>query len=142
MKIPATVTVLTYNSAKTLETCLSSVAAFDDLLVLDGGSTDETVAIAQRLGARVIPQADQPGPIRDFTAVRERSFAEAQYDWILWMDSDEWADARLIEAIARAARSLSESVAYTVDRVPLVQGKKIRYDEKDRRSGIGAFRRI
>ncbi len=50
-KIYATVTVLTYNSERTLEACLRSVAAFDEILVLDGGSTDRTLEIARSFGA-------------------------------------------------------------------------------------------
>ena len=127
--IPATVTVLAYNSAATISLCLDSVSSFDDVLVLDGGSTDETVPIALRHGARVLPQSTVPGPISDFTAVRERSFREAKHDWILWLDSDETVDEALVEAI-RSIRSIAPSddrIAYRADRIPIVNGRIIRY---------------
>ena len=126
-KIKATVTILTYHSAKTLEACLKSVQSFDEILVVDGGSTDETTAIAVRFGARVIPQSDAPGPINDFSAVRERSFQEAKHNWILWLDSDEWADEKLLESIREVMRRPADKTIYAADRVPIVDGKEIRY---------------
>ena len=126
-RLPATVTILTYNNGRTLETCLRSVAAFDDILVLDGGSTDETREIAARYGARVVDQSDTPGPIADFTAVRERSFVLAKHDWILWLDSDEWADEGLIESIKTALQQRGTTLSFTADRVPIVDGRVIRY---------------
>lgn len=125
--VKATVTILTYNSGKTLEQCLRSVAAFDEILVLDGGSTDETLAIAERFSARVEPQAVTPGLITDFTAVRERSFVLAKHDWILWLDSDEWADEELIASIKTALQGNGSMRAFTADRVPVVNGRVIRY---------------
>ncbi len=125
--LKATVTVLTYNSAKTLEACLRSVSTFDEILVLDGGSADETLAIAARYGARVEKQSETSGPISDFSAVRERSFALAKYDWILWLDSDECADQELIASIGKAMQEEDGARAYTADRAPVVNGRVIRY---------------
>ncbi|TAL20637.1 glycosyltransferase family 2 protein [Patescibacteria group bacterium] len=126
-KITATATVLTYNSARTLADCLAPLAAFDEILVLDGGSSDETLAIARRFGARIEPQAERPGPVADFTAVRERSFKLASHDWIFVVDSDETADSELISAIRSAVSGDDRTRAYRVERVPVVNGKTIRY---------------
>jgi hypothetical protein len=49
---PLSVVVTTFNNAATLERCLASVAWADDLVVLDSGSTDATLDIADRFGAR------------------------------------------------------------------------------------------
>ncbi len=102
MKIPASVTILTRNSAATLERCLASVQAFDDIVVLDGNSTDGTRAIAERYGARVLPQTDSAEPavrITDFTEVRQKSFDAAKHDWVYMIDSDEWASPEQVEAV-------------------------------------------
>ncbi len=126
VKIPATATVLTFNSARTLEACLTSLAPFAEILVLDGGSTDETLAIARRHGAHIEPQGDLPGPIADFTAVRERSFRLAAHDWVFVVDSDEIADAALIAGVRDVvARNLPE--ACRVERVPRVGDTLIRH---------------
>jgi glycosyltransferase involved in cell wall biosynthesis len=127
-RIPATVTVLTYNSGKTLEKCLNSVRDFEEILVLDGGSTDDTLEIAKSFGARVEKQSDQPGPIKDFTAVRQRSFDLASHDWVFWLDSDEWIDEELDKDIARMlAADTSEKAAYQVTYTPIVDGRTIEH---------------
>ncbi len=126
-KIYATVTVLTYNSERTLEACLRSVAAFDEILVLDGGSTDRTLEIARSFGARIESQSDTPGPIADFTIVRQRSFDLAKHDWIFWLDSDEFVDEILSASIRDGVAKNDANVAYRAERVPIVEGRVIRY---------------
>lgn len=126
-RIPATATVLTFDSARTLDACLTSLDAFAEVLVLDGGSTDATLDIARRHGARIEPQAETPGPISDFTAVRERSFALASHGWVFWLDSDERVDAALVEAIRAAVAADRRDVAYRASRLPIVEGRLVRY---------------
>lgn len=125
-KIPVTATVLTYNSARTLDACLASLSDMAEILVLDGGSTDGTLDIARHHGARVESQSETQGPIADFTAVRERSFRLAAYDWVFVVDSDEIADAPLVAAV-RDAVARNADAAYRVERVPRVSGTLIRH---------------
>ncbi|MFA6429346.1 MAG: glycosyltransferase family 2 protein [Patescibacteria group bacterium] len=125
--IPATATILTYNSAQTVEKTLASVKEFDEVLVLDGGSTDETLEIAKRYGARIETQSDVPGRISNFTAVRERSFLLAKHDWIFWIDSDEWVDDMLDASLRAAVGRNDTQKAFAVSRVPLIHGKAMRY---------------
>ncbi len=85
--------ILTRNSAATLKDTLESVKNFDDIIICDGGSTDETLNIAGEYGARIIPQPvhclDSAGRISDFSCVRNACVAETKYDWVLYVDSDE-----------------------------------------------------
>ena len=53
-RINATVGILTFNSGKVLRRALESVSDFDDILLCDGGSTDDTLEIARAVGARVM----------------------------------------------------------------------------------------
>lgn len=126
-RIPATVTILTYNSATHLRRCLDSVQAFDEILVVDGGSTDGTLDIAREFGARIVPQSETPGPIDDFTSVRIRSFQAAKHDWIFWIDSDEFADEKLIRAIRDAVLLDHKTTAYRASKIPIVSDEIIRY---------------
>lgn len=82
-----TLFVMAKNEARCLRRCIDSVAAYvDHVLVLDTGSTDDTVSIAQSCGAEVrhFPWEDDFGMARNvgLTAVRTR--------WALILDADEW----------------------------------------------------
>jgi glycosyltransferase involved in cell wall biosynthesis len=89
--------VITRNEEVLIGQCLRSAAFCDDLIVVDSGSTDHTVAIAEALGARVFQQ--------DFTSyVRQKQIAldHAACEWVLLLDADEqvtWDLAREIEAV-------------------------------------------
>jgi glycosyltransferase involved in cell wall biosynthesis len=81
---PFSVVVTTFNNAATLERCLKSVAFADDILILDSGSTDATLDIARRFGARVDVE-----PFRDYSAQKQSAIDRAKYDWVLLLDADE-----------------------------------------------------
>ncbi len=105
-RIPCSVGILTYNSAKTLRRTLESVKDFSDIIISDGGSTDETVEIASEYGCRVIDQdaKHNPGPhpdypIEDFASERNKLLAVAKEDWFLWLDSDEYISRQLHDEI-------------------------------------------
>lgn len=102
-KIPCSVEILTFNSGKTLVRALESVRDFSEIIVLDGGSTDNTLAIAQEFGAKVLHQrADgRSGPIEDFSAVRNRGVAAATNEWVFFIDSDEYASKEIVQEIKK-----------------------------------------
>ncbi|WP_076098204.1 glycosyltransferase [Chromobacterium subtsugae] len=76
-----------------LARCLDSLQGIhDELCVVDTGSRDDTVAIAERYGARVQRYAGCNGPdgrIADFAAARNQALAMASGDWVLQIDADE-----------------------------------------------------
>ncbi|NOS67617.1 MAG: glycosyltransferase family 2 protein [Candidatus Peribacteraceae bacterium] len=91
-RLPVSVHILTWNSSQTLERAVASVKHCAEILVIDGGSQDDTVAIAERLGARVLPQrfpGAQGKPLMDFAAARNVGLEQATQPWILALDSDE-----------------------------------------------------
>jgi GT2 family glycosyltransferase/tetratricopeptide (TPR) repeat protein len=74
------------NEADELPSALSSVRDFvDEIVVYDTGSSDETVAIARRLGARVIEGYWDD----DFARARNACLEHCNGEWILWLDADE-----------------------------------------------------
>lgn len=74
------------DEATNLPACLASVKPIvDEIVVVDTGSTDQTVAIAQQLGAIVKPFVW----CNDFAAARNESLRQATGDWVLVMDADE-----------------------------------------------------
>jgi tetratricopeptide (TPR) repeat protein len=89
------------DEAAQIEDCLRSVQGFaDELVVVDTGSSDDTVARAQALGARV-EQIPWPG---DFAPARNQALQWVSGDWVLVLDADErlrpeaWAPLRALMA--------------------------------------------
>lgn len=107
------VVILTMNEAANLPRCLASVAWSDDVVVLDSGSSDDTVAIARQHGARVMLRqfdsfAGQRNHVMEAVAFR--------HPWVLHLDADEVVTDALrqeLQAIASAS-----DAAYPVYRVP------------------------
>jgi len=80
------VLILTLNEERNLPRCLASIAGCDDLVVLDSGSTDRTVAIARAAGARVFAR-----PFDNFAGQRnhaQRAIA-FRHPWVFHLDADE-----------------------------------------------------
>lgn len=94
---PVSVVIITYNNADTLERCLCEVDWADDLVVLDSGSDDETVAIARRHGARVAVH-----PFDDYGPQKQRAIDMARHEWVLNLDADEVLSPGTREVIERA----------------------------------------
>jgi glycosyltransferase involved in cell wall biosynthesis len=92
------VIVITRNEAQRLPACLQSVAFADEIVVVDSGSTDDTVAIATRLGAQVTATADWPG----FGPQKNRALDRATRGWVLSIDADERVTPALRRAIEQA----------------------------------------
>ncbi len=81
-----TVAVLTHNEAAGIEACLRSAAAIaDQLLVIDSGSSDDTVALARAAGAEVFAYPDWQG----FAVQRTRQLQHARGDYVFFLDADE-----------------------------------------------------
>ncbi len=79
--------LITKNEEKNIEHCLSHLkSVVDEQIVVDTGSTDATVEIAERLGAKVF-HFDW---INDFSAARNFTLDKAKGDWIIFLDCDEY----------------------------------------------------
>jgi glycosyltransferase involved in cell wall biosynthesis len=93
-QLPVSACVITLNEEDHIERCLQSISWVDEMVVVDSGSDDRTVEIAENLGARVIHN-DWPG------FLRQKQFAtnRASHDWILSLDADEWVSSELASSI-------------------------------------------
>lgn len=111
MATSLSVIVITHNESARLRACLESVAFAGEVVVVDSGSTDDTIAIARSMGARVSQTADWPG----FGPQKNRALDLAMGDWVLSIDADERVTPQLREQIeAAVARGAFD--AYSVKR--------------------------
>ena len=94
------VAIIACNEAHRIARCLKSVSFADQIVVLDSGSTDDTVAIARGLGADVEVTLDWPG----FGPQKNRALARCRYRWVLSIDADEQVSDALAAEILRVLR--------------------------------------
>lgn len=83
-RLRLSVVVLTKNSADKLRSCLESVSWADEIVIVDGGSTDATLTIAREFTDKIIDSK-----FEGFGAERNKGAAAATGDWVLELDSDE-----------------------------------------------------
>ena len=97
-------TVLALDEEAQLPACLASLSFCDEVLVIDGGSTDRTREVAREAGARVLER-----PFDDFARQHEFARTEARGGWLLSIDADE----RASPALAAAARAIADGTRPT-----------------------------
>jgi glycosyltransferase involved in cell wall biosynthesis len=139
------VCVITHNEEANIRRTLASVKDFaDEMLVVDSGSTDRTVAVAQELGARVFTEL-----WKGFAAQKNSAMAKATGDWILSLDADEEVSPELaasINALLKSEKSSPQFDGYEMPRRNLYLNRWIKRsgyypDRKLRlvRRGTGEF---
>ena len=111
----ATVTaiILARNEEQHIAECIKSIQCADEILVIDDGSTDKTVELAEGLGSKVIAH-----PLNnDWSQQRRFGISQASCDWILFIDSDERVSPELVKSIKKAIQG--ELKAYWLRRYNL-----------------------
>ena len=98
--------IITKNEAHIIANTLQSLQAVtDDIVVVDSGSTDDTVAICEKYNARVI-ETDWQG----YGANKNKGIAVAKNDWILSLDADEAIDGELQQSLLQYSFTNDEEV--------------------------------
>ncbi len=117
-----TVAVLTYNEAQRIAECLASAAFADQLLVVDSGSDDDTVAIARGLGAEVHSHPDWQG----FAVQRNRLLEHARGDYVFFLDADEVITPALADELRATVRAAQPGV-WTIRWRMVAFGRELRW---------------
>jgi len=102
-RLPLTVAIITRNAGAQLGPCLASAGFAGEILVLDSGSTDDTVELAKRHGARV-----ENREWLGFGRQKQLAVSLAANDWVLCLDADE----RVSEALAASIREAMAARRY------------------------------
>src|SRR2546426_5448382 len=118
--VPLTIVIPTLNEAAQLADLLGSLHWVDEVIVADGGSTDDTVTIAREQGATVIERAGQT-----IAAQRNHAIAAARNAWVFALDADERISDALGEELRQVLRDPPHP-AYRVRRQNFFLGRERR----------------
>lgn len=118
MKITAT--IITLNEERNIARAIESLRCCDEILIVDSGSVDRTIELAQNLGVRVI-EAGWLG----YAAQKNWAAEQAANDWILSLDADEALSEALEAEIWALKKSGPKYDAYTMPRLARYLGKWI-----------------
>jgi glycosyltransferase involved in cell wall biosynthesis len=122
MKTKLSVVLITLNEAERLRATLAAVAWADEIVVLDAGSTDATLAIAREFTDKVLINADWQG----FGVQKNRALALATGDWVLSLDADEVVPPKLAAEI-QATLQNPVAEAYAIPRRSSFLGREMRH---------------
>lgn len=116
------VIIITRNEAGMIRRCLSSVSWAHEIIVVDSGSTDDTVAICQEFTPHVITAA-WPG----FGPQKNRALALATHPWVLSLDADEYLTAEAQTEIRQLLSDGPRVDAYRIPRLSSYCGRFMRH---------------
>lgn len=115
------VIIIAKNEARNIRACLESVVWADEIIVVDSGSTDDTVAICKEFGAQVYVH-DWPG----FGAQKNRALGYASKDWVLSLDADECVTPESRQEIEKIMRE-TKFAGYAIPRLSSFCGRYMRH---------------
>lgn len=115
------VIIISKNEASHIGRCLESVSWADEIIVLDSGSSDDTVAICRQYTDKVY-QTDWPG----FGIQKQRALDKANGDWVLSIDADEVVTPELRLEIEQALQQ-NKTQGYEIPRLSSYCGRQMRH---------------
>ena len=115
-KTPVSAVITTFNNATTLARCLESLRLdakllVDEILVLDSGSTDDSLKLASQHGARIENRA-----FENYSQQKQRAIDLATHNWVLLLDADEWLSAELQQSLQNWQQQAPAANAYQLQR--------------------------
>jgi len=113
---------ITYNEEQQMERFINSLDFADEIIIVDSNSTDETVKIAERLGAKVYKRA-----FDNYSNQKNYALELAKNNWVVFFDLDETIPNSLADEIKVASELPSNIVAYKVKRQFFFMGKRIKH---------------
>lgn len=130
------VIVITKNEAHNIVRCLRSVVSWvQEIIVLDSGSTDQTIPLCRRYTSQVY-STDWPG----YGPQKQRALRMATGDWVLSLDADEWVSPQLRQEILKTL-SHPTSVGYYLPRLTMYCGRFQKHGDAAKDKVLRLFQR-
>jgi len=122
-QIPISVAVITKDEEERLPQCLQSAAFADEVVVVDSGSQDRTLQVAESLGARTMVE-----PWRGYSGQKQFAVDQCTHDWVLILDADERVPERTAAVIRQELSHPPPDVAaYSFQRKNYLHGRWIKH---------------
>lgn len=121
-----TVIVIAKNEGERIGVCLDSVNFADEVILIDNGSNDQTIKIANSRNAKIIPCYTKFGK-EDFSELRNLGLKNASGDWVLYIDADERVLKSLKDEIQKLIGSQDVVGAFAIPRRNVILGKEQKY---------------
>jgi glycosyltransferase involved in cell wall biosynthesis len=115
-----TATIITLNEERNIARAIESLRCCDEILIVDSGSTDRTIELAEKLGARVID-----ANWRGYAGQKNWAAEQSTHDWVLSLDADEALSEALEAEIWALKKSGPRHDAYTMPRLARYLGRWI-----------------
>lgn len=124
------IVIITYNEENNIRDCLESVKSADEIIIIDGFSTDKTVEICKKYTNNIYQRKNTS----NLNVNKSYGFEKATCDWILYLDADERVSSELTEEIREllsrnqgSGSVSSKFVAYKMPRKNFYFGRWLRY---------------
>ena len=135
-KLPVTALIPCFNEERNIEDCIRSVQWADEILLADSFSTDRTLEIGRRYGARIVQRE------YGYSASQKNwAIPQAAHEWVLLVDSDERVTPELRDEILRMLESGPKHDGYWIARTNFLFGERVRFSGWQRDSVLRLFRR-
>lgn len=125
-KVKISAIIPTLNEENNIEAVIQNLSFADEILIIDSESSDQTVTLAKKLGAKVFVRS-----FDNFSNQKNFAIQQAQHDWVVFIDADERIGNTLKGEILQALNSQDDVVAYSM---------KMKYHFLGRMMRFGSFR--
>lgn len=132
MMTPISVFIIAFNEDKIIEKCLQKLTWADEIIVVDSGSTDNTVEICKKYGARVVYKK-----FENFGLQKQFALNQTKNDWVLSLDADEILSDELINEIQKL--DLCHVNGYLVPRTHVFLNKVFNFGSENKKPILRLF---
>lgn len=132
MPTPISVFIITYNEDKILSKCLEKLFWANEIVVVDSGSTDNTVSICEEFNAKVIYNK-----FEDFGKQKQFALNQTKNEWVLSLDADEVLSDELIHELKTFEPSNANG--YSIKRTHVFLNKIFQFGAENRRPILRFF---
>jgi len=122
-QVKISLAMATFNEEQNISRCLDAAEGWvDEIIVVDGGSTDKTREVAEKYGAKVTKTTNPP----IFHVNKQKAIDQCRGDWVLQLDADEVVESSLKKEILAIVKNGSGCAGYFIPRKNFFLGKWLR----------------